>query len=182
MSKTRIGLIADTHVPGTIKTLWPQIVEAFSDVDHILHAGDLWTIGLIDELSAIAPTNVARGNGDIELIDDRLQDTWTLDFEGVNIGMVHEFPTPRRRDADFILRRRDKLFPELKPDVVIYGHTHFDEIHQVDDLLCVNPGSPTLPRNQTMQLGTLGFLDIENGVVEASLFQITEGGITRVGE
>ena len=42
MSKTKIGLIADTHVPGTIKTLWPQIVEAFSDCDHILHAGDLW--------------------------------------------------------------------------------------------------------------------------------------------
>ena len=180
MSKTRIGLIADTHVPGTIKSLWPQIVGAFDGVDHILHAGDLWTIGIIDELSAIAPTVVARGNGDLELVDDRLQDTWLLGFDGVRVGKVHEFPTPRRRDNEFIMRKRDKVFPDARPDVVIYGHTHYDEIHQVDDLLCVNPGSPTLPRNQAMQLGTLGFLEIENGTVEASLFQLTEDGINPI--
>ena len=182
MNNTKIGLIADTHVPGTIKALWPQITDAFKDVDYILHAGDLWTIEVIDELNSLAPTYVARGNGDLELTDDRLKDTWLLEFNNVHVGMVHEFPTPRRRDNEFILRRRDKIFPELRPDVIVYGHTHFDEVHQVDNLLCVNPGSPTLPRNQSVQFGTIGFLDISNSKTSASLFQITETGISPIDQ
>jgi putative phosphoesterase len=180
MDNTKIGLIADTHVPGTTSSLWPQITEAFKDVDYILHAGDLWTIEVIDELNAIAPTYVARGNGDIELTDDRLKDTWLIEFDNVHVGMVHEFPTPRRRDNDFILRKRDKIFPETQPDVIVYGHTHYDEVHRIDGLLCVNPGSPTLPRNQSVQFGTIGFLDISRSHASATLFQITETGISPI--
>ena len=96
----KLGLIADTHIPGTTKTLWPQIVSAFSEVDGILHAGDLWTVDVIDELAQLAPTHVAKGNGDLELTDKRLKETWQLQFDNVTVGLVHEFPTARRRPAE----------------------------------------------------------------------------------
>ena len=178
----KLGLIADTHIPGTTKALWPQIIDAFSDVDKILHAGDLWTVDVIDELTQLAPTHVATGNGDLELTDERLKETWQLQFDDVAVGLVHEFPTARRRPADYLMRRRDKLFQAPLPNVVIYGHTHYDEIHLVGELMCVNPGSPTLPRNQDLRHGTLGFLEIEGCRATATISQITDNGIETVQE
>lgn len=171
----KIGLIADSHTSKRGE-LWPQVFTAFDGVDAILHAGDLWTLALIEELQTVAPTYVARGNGDLGLEHDRLQDTWSLDFDGVTVGMIHEFPTPRRREPAFITERARKIFTE-SPDVLIYGHTHMEEVHDVDGLLCVNPGSPTLPRNKSLRLGTIGFLEIEAGAVDVSLWQLTEDGI-----
>lgn len=173
----RIGLIADTHVPGSIRELWPQVFESLNGVDCILHAGDLHTLDLVDQLSELAPVYVARGNGDRGLQDDRLQDSWHLDFEGISVGMVHSFPTLENKSSDVLVRKLDKLFPENHPDVVIYGHTHKESIETVAGVLCVNPGSPTLPLNMSTRLGTIGYLDIGDGHFTASIFQLTERGI-----
>ena len=89
-----IGLIADTHIPGARKSLWPQVHEAFASVDYIVHAGDLHVPQLIDDLAALAPTYAVRGNGDIGVDHPQLKDTWVLDLGGLKIGVVHEFPTP----------------------------------------------------------------------------------------
>jgi putative phosphoesterase len=176
----RIGLIADTHMPGSIRALWPQIPDAFASVDCILHAGDLHTGDVIDQLESIAPTYVARGNGDVGVEDHRIQDTWVLELGGVTIAMVHRFPTPKRKPNEFIAAYAERTFPGVNPDVVIYGHTHRDEIHQVDDLLCVNPGSPTLPRNLDVRLGTIGVLQLAEGRASAELFQLTASGFVPV--
>ena len=60
----RIGLISDTHIPEARPELWPQVFDAFRGVDLILHAGDVHELRVIDELEAVAPIYVARGNGD----------------------------------------------------------------------------------------------------------------------
>jgi predicted phosphodiesterase len=39
----RIGLIADTHLPSSIREPWPEVASAFRGVDLILHAGDIVT-------------------------------------------------------------------------------------------------------------------------------------------
>lgn len=173
----RIGLIADTHIPGSLRELWPQVLEAFEGVDMILHAGDLHTLNVVDQLHELAPTYVARGNGDRGLEDDRLRDSWVLEFGGIRIGMVHEFPKPGRRPNDVIAGHMKRVFPGDAPHVVVYGHTHWESIDYVDDVLCINPGSPTLPRNKSMRLGTIGFIEIDNGVPRASIYQLTETGI-----
>ena len=49
----RIGLIADTHMPGSLEDLWPQALHALNDVDCILHAGDLHTLDIVDELVVV---------------------------------------------------------------------------------------------------------------------------------
>jgi putative phosphoesterase len=36
-----IGLISDTHIPDRARQLPDNVLEAFKDVDLILHAGDL---------------------------------------------------------------------------------------------------------------------------------------------
>ena len=173
----KVGLLADTHMPGSMQDLWPQVFDAFADVDHILHAGDLHTLEVVDELGKLAPTIVSRGNGDVGIVDDRVEDTWILEWEGVRLAMLHHFPTPGKKPAAIIEAKIERLFDRNRPNVIIYGHTHDELIHLHDDVLLVNPGPPTLPQNQTTRMGTIGLLDLSEGSVTASLFQITEAGI-----
>ena len=172
----RIGLISDTHMPGSLQELWPQAMVAFQDVDCILHAGDLHTIDIVDQLSGLAPTYVSRGNGDAGLNDDRIQDTWLFELAGISIGMIHRLPSPARKSAKDIFRYVDKHF-ERRPRVLVYGHTHLEGMHQLEDLLCINPGSPTLPRNQSLRLGTIGMLEIKDEVVTSTILQLTNDGV-----
>ena len=55
----RLGIISDTH--GLLR---PEVFRIFSQVDHILHAGDIGPPELLDELEAIAPVLAVSGNTD----------------------------------------------------------------------------------------------------------------------
>jgi|TARA_Y100000310_G_scaffold337546_1_gene424861 hypothetical protein len=173
----RIGLIADTHMPGSLAHLWPQVYRAFQGVEYILHGGDLHTLEIVDRLCGVAPTYVAMGNGDRGLQDERLRETWTLHLGGIKVGLIHRFPSPVSKSPQHISRYIDRYFKDDVPQVMIYGHTHMEALHQVGDVLCVNPGSPTLPHNKSVRLGTIGYLDIDDGAVTASIYQLTEEGI-----
>ena len=178
----KIGLIADTHMPGTIRELWPQVFEAFHGADCILHAGDLHTLDIVDRLSMIAPVYVAAGNGDVGLVDERLRDTWLIERRNIQVGMIHRFPSPERKSPEQLDRYVERHFGEAVPHVMVFGHTHRECIHHVNDLLCINPGSPTLPQNQSLRHGTIGTLEIGEDSVTAQILQITESGVTPHGE
>lgn len=182
----RIGLISDTHVPEARQEVWPQVYEAFERVNYILHAGDIHDLGVIDRLSAIAPTYAARGNGDDGLgwrprqpEDPRLRPSWLLALGGMRIGLVHDLPLPESAAGPTFRRTLVRVFDHADVDVVIYGDTHVEAIDRIDGVLCVNPGSPTYPHNLTTRHGTIGFLQIEGGQADASIWQITDGGIER---
>ncbi len=55
-----IGLISDTHIPWAVKELPPEVGEAFRGVDLILHAGDIYSHAVLDELERIAPVLAAK--------------------------------------------------------------------------------------------------------------------------
>jgi putative phosphoesterase len=183
-SDIRIGLISDTHIPEAMPTLLPQVFDAFDDCDCILHGGDVHDISVIDQLHAVAPTYVARGNGDdgsggrAVLADDpRLNDVWTLDLGGLTVGLIHDIPVPENPPHHTMRWALDRYFPDRTPDVIVHGDTHVESIMTLEDVLCVNPGSPTYPHNLRLQLGTIGFLDIRNGQPHASIWRLTETGI-----
>lgn len=180
----RIGLISDTHIPEAREELWPQVFEAFSGVDLILHAGDMHHLRVVDQLNEVAPIYVARGDGDdggggrpVAPQDDRLQSTWSLEIDGLRVGIAHVLPIPEMPPSMTVGRALTRLFPEQRPDVVIYGDSHVEAVERFDGVLCVNPGSPTYPHNLDTQLGTIGFLDIVEGRPEASIWRLTEIGI-----
>jgi len=96
----KIGLISDTHIPEARAELWPQVFTAFAGVDLIFHAGDIHNLEVIDQLSGIAPTFVARGNGDdgsggrvVQAEDPRLRKAWVFNLEGMHVGLTH-MPIP----------------------------------------------------------------------------------------
>lgn len=170
---TRIGLISDTHMPGTLKELWPAALDFLEGCDYILHAGDLHSLDIVDRLTAIAPTYVARGNGDEGLNDSRLRDHWLLEFNDIKIGLIHQCPSPARKSAQTIHKKLLRHFDSL-PDILVFGHTHYEVLLADHDLLFINPGSAVLPRNQSVRPGTLGEIIIAQGEVQVSLHQIVD--------
>jgi putative phosphoesterase len=178
----RIGLIADTHIPEARPELWPQVFAAFAGVDAILHGGDIHDVAVIDALARLAPTYAARGNGDdgsggrpVQPDDDRLREAWLLELAGVRIGLTHTVPIPELRHyrlADAMRRH----FGRTDLDVLVYGDTHVEAIDVIDGVLCVNPGSPTFPRNYATRLGTIGFLELGRGAPRATIRQLTDDG------
>lgn len=180
----RIGLISDTHIPEARPELWAQVFDAFSGVDMILHGGDIHEMVVLDALEKIAPVYAARGNGEdgsggrpVQPEDHRLRDTWLLELGGLKVGLTHELPVPEMPPLFTVERWVKRLFPEGAPDVLVYGHTHVEQIDTIDGILCVNPGSPTYPHGLNVQFGTIGFLDIEDGQASASIWQLTDNGI-----
>ena len=53
----RIGIISDTH--GLIR---PEVMNALSDCDCIVHAGDINQPEVLDTLRTLAPVYAVRGN------------------------------------------------------------------------------------------------------------------------
>ena len=180
----KIGLISDTHIPEAQGKLWPHVIELFEGVECILHAGDIHELSVIDDLSTIAPTYAARGNGDdggagrqIQPDDERLREHWLLDLNGFKIGLTHYVPMPEIPPSLTVSNWIQRIFPDEKLDVMIYGDTHVEQIDHIDGVLCVNPGSPTFPHNLNLQYGTIGILDLGGERPGAEIFQITETGM-----
>jgi putative phosphoesterase len=151
----RALVLADTHIrPGRARRLPDAVYAELERVDLVLHAGDVLTQDLLDELGGFAPVHAVLGNNDASLLGV-IPETLTLDFEGVSVAMVHETGPTKGRAA-----RVHRRFPDA--DVVIYGHSHqpADEIG-MDGQRLFNPGSPTERRRALRH--TYGRLDFDRG-------------------
>jgi hypothetical protein len=197
----RLGLVADTHIPEARARLWPQVFDAFAGCDAIVHAGDIHELWLLDQLEQVAPVFAARGNGDEGFggrararPDARVHDTWILEVggpaaaispPGLRVGIIHDLTIPEvppHLTVDNVSRRRFGAEPGTPAalDVIVYGDTHVQRMDLIGPTLCVNPGSPTYPRNLETQLGTIGFLELSGAAVRASICQLTEAGYETV--
>jgi putative phosphoesterase len=90
----------------------------------------------------------------------------------LRIGLVHDLQMPEHPPLRTLEGQMRHYFGG-PVDVIVRGSTHAAEITTVKGVLIVNPGSPTFPNHANTRLGTIGFLDIEDGRVRPSLLQLT---------
>lgn len=125
-----IGLVSDTH--GWVH---PFLHTAFEGCDLIVHAGDIGTVEVLEELGTIAPVAAVKGNidgGDLRFLPER-----RIEQVGMRrIAVVHIAGSPRspRREIRDWLRL-------TRPDVVVVGHSHIPVVGRVEGALWVNPGA-----------------------------------------
>tara|TARA_B100000700_G_scaffold330891_3_gene459829 strand:- start:2981 stop:3565 length:585 start_codon:yes stop_codon:yes gene_type:complete len=172
------GLVSDTHIPEARQTLYDELYEAFDNCDYILHNGDIHDVIVLDWLMDIAPVIAVRGNGDdgssgrpVAPNDPRLAHNQLLTVQNLRIGMTHafpEFPYPGSMPLEDAMHRHWKT----KVDIIIAGDTHVPHVSQREDTLIINSGSPTYPKNLQTQLGTIGFLEISDGNLDAWIEQL----------
>ncbi len=121
---TAIGIISDTH--GSLDS---KILKHFKQVDHIIHAGDIGSMAIIDDLKKLAPVTAVRGNTD--------HGSWATAFplenivtiQGVTLYVLHD------------LYRLDLDPASIDVHAVIHGHTHHPERLIKQNVLYFNPGS-----------------------------------------
>ena len=150
-------MLADTHAPRRWKSCPPAVAAQLRGADLILHAGDVCTANVLDELSAYAPVRAVLGNNDRpDVAGWGAAETLQFDLCGLRIAMVHDAGPSSGRPAR--LRRR---FPGA--GLVVFGHSHIPLDHTEAGQRIFNPGSPTDRRRQPH--GTVGELEIAEGRV-----------------
>jgi putative phosphoesterase len=161
----RVAVLSDTHSPRFWKGCPTQVAAHLTGADLILHAGDVCTSDVLDELAAYAPVRVVLGNNDRpEVAAWGAPETLELELEGLRVAMVHDSGPASGRVAR--LRRR---FPAA--DLVVFGHSHIPMDRSEDGLRIFNPGSPTDKRRQPY--GTLGELTVVDGkLVRATIVEL----------
>ena len=158
-----IGLISDTHIPDRARILPQNVIDAFSDVDLILHAGDLTSPKVIDELEEIAPVMAVQGNMD-RANGINLPKAKVIEAEDLRIGLVHGEVYPRADSQQLLYLAR-----ELNVDILVSGHSHQPKIEQTEGILLLNPGSPVVPR---LADRTVILLEINNKEVDVEIVKI----------
>ena len=120
----RIGVVSDTH--GLVR---PELLEALSGVEMIIHAGDVGGAQVLEVLRAQAPVVAVRGNMDGGPWARGLREAEVVEMGRVLLYVLH--------DAQEI---------DLDPAAagfraVISGHTHRPALSRRNGVLFLNPGS-----------------------------------------
>jgi putative phosphoesterase len=147
-----IGVISDTH--GLLR---PEALAALRGVEHILHAGDVGDIAILDALREIAPVTAIRGNVDVSGACGQLPPTDVVELGDRLFYLVHSV-----HDLDI-----DPVVAGIA--MVVSGHSHKASVQVKDGVIYFNPGSAG-PRRFSLPL-TVGFVTVEDGV-EASVLEL----------
>ncbi len=163
----KVVALADTHAPRRWRSCPPVVAEHLRGADLILHAGDVCTPAVLDELAGYAQVHVVRGNNDGQDVADwGAPDTLELDLDGLPVAMVHDSGQATGR-----LGRMRRRFPAAR--LVVFGHSHIPLDQAGDGVRIFNPGSPTDRRRQPN--GTIGLLEISGGVLVSARIVPVDG-------
>ena len=145
-----LGIISDTH--GHLR---PEVAEAFSGVDLIIHAGDIGNHEVLETLRFIAPVHAVRGNMD---------GGWAHGLPATEVVKIGEILLYVLHDAYLL---------DLDPAAagfaaVINGHTHKAAIERRQGVLFLNPGSAS-PYSST---GTVALLQIRGRSLKPEVVEL----------
>lgn len=119
-----VGVISDTH--GLLR---PEALAALNGSDLIVHAGDVGSAHILEQVRAIAPTFAVRGNVDTGAWAHTLPVTEVVEVGPIQLYVLHDLATL-----------------DLDPGAagfaaVIHGHSHRPSAESRGGVLYLNPGS-----------------------------------------
>jgi hypothetical protein len=183
----KIGMISDTHGD---KEAWQKALSIFKQVELVIHTGDILNPGPYNPIKeSFDPLNLAKslnqapfpiifvkGNCDSEV------DTLALDYPILSPYTFIYLPTISIlaiHGHQYATSELYELAKRYRISIVVQGHTHIPVIEKKDQLIMVNPGSPSLPKNNSLptvailQADALRIYEIKSGQV------VQEEAITR---
>ena len=165
----RVGIVSDTH--GLLRT---ELEEAFSGVDVILHAGDVGSLAVLDQLAYIAPVHAVMGNVDGVVTDLDLPVYVRFARAGVQMLVTHYIGEP-----DGLLAPVAEELIRGAAHIVISGHTHRAALTVRNGRLYANPGSAGARRYGLPASCALLTLSPQGSGtrVEAQVLNLDEGGV-----
>ena len=173
----KIGLLSDTH-GDLIQTT--KALEILKDCDYIIHLGDVLYHGprnplpknynpkeLAEILSYKDNIIYIKGNCDSDVDEmvinnDLSHKNRFIEFQNYKIYATHGYEkTEEERVA------KAKI---LGANFVISGHTHIKVLKKYDDIVIINPGSTSIPKDGQSSIGIIEgnkvyLMDIDNNKV-----------------
>lgn len=129
-----VVIVADTHSRPHPDAL---ALVAAQEPDHILHAGDIGDVAVLETFAAVAPLTAVRGNIDPTGLPDSVAVEMT-DDGGKHFGLflthIAVYGPKLRADAA-------KRAKQHATEMVVCGHSHVPFIGRDRGLTVFNPGS-----------------------------------------
>jgi uncharacterized protein len=133
----KIGVISDTHLQDKSPRLPKAVISAFKDVQMIIHCGDITELNVLDELKNICPqVRAVQGNMDSEEIKAKLPVKDVFFAGKYKLALTHGRGAPVT-----IIETVLNEFRQEKPDIIIFGHTHYPINEKREGVVLFNPGS-----------------------------------------
>jgi len=150
-----IGVISDTHA-DTIDALNHKVIKALNDVDLVIHAGDITSIKVLDELKSLKDVVAVKGNMDSPDIKNILPESKTIEVDGKKICIIHGWGAPLGLEYKLLKRFENA-------DIIVYGHTHLPMNKVINNILFFNPGTARK---------SYGLLNIEDGKIRGEIIKL----------
>ena len=134
----KILVISDTHKKH--KNL-ETVIARVSPIDMLVHLGD--AEGGEDYIEALAdcPVHIVGGNNDFFSVLPREEEFFIGKYKVFITHGHHYYVSMSEARIQEEARSR-------KADIVMYGHTHRPSLKMEDDLVTLNPGSLSYPRQE----------------------------------
>lgn len=161
----KIGVMSDTH--GSL-VYFEKALEVLSDCDILLHAGDVLyhgprndlpkgynPKGVISKINELDNILIARGNCDADVdqmvIDHPIQGPYVLSqFGETRILINHGYVDSKEETI--------KKAKSMGADILILGHTHVKELFVDENLIVINPGSTSIPKDGSHSVATIDII------------------------
>jgi putative phosphoesterase len=148
-----VGVISDTHGP-----IRPQALDALRRADLLIHAGDIGDPEVLENLRALAPLTVVRGNIDHDAWATRIPPTEVVEVDGRSIYVLHDLS---QLDLDPVAAGFA---------AVVSGHSHQPSIQRREGVLYLNPGSAG-PRRFKLPI-TVARIKVTHGDLRAEIVEL----------
>lgn len=132
----KIGVFGDAHIPGRAGKIPDEIRTELYSCDMIVCTGDLTGEEVVEFIKTSGkPYKIVRGNMD-HLSFPKME---SIDIEGKRIVITHSDSVSPRGDKDELLA----IAKKYEADMLLYGHTHEQDVWKRGGKFFVNPGSAT---------------------------------------
>ena len=132
-----IIIVSDNHLD---KSRLAKVLKHHSDADHFLHCGDS---NLAPSLAVMQPFVTVKGNTDFMLGYNEHEFVKLATGETIWVTHGHRFSV--EFNTDELIASAEGMEPS--PAIILYGHTHKVDVTMEKDILIINPGSITSPRD-----------------------------------
>ena len=132
----KILIISDTHKRNDN---FFRVMDMIGPVDMVIHCGDIEGSEYAIEAGAGCPVEMVAGNNDFF---SQLPMEREFEIEKHKVWLTHGHHY-------YVSMGNERLKQEARSrgvDIVFYGHTHRPDIDLEDDVMVINPGSISYPR------------------------------------
>lgn len=158
----RLFVTSDTH--GMLQSV-RNILKNIKNIDYIIHLGDYYKDAEALDKEFGIPTVYVYGNCDF---GDKEKYEKIIEVAGKKILLTHGHKYYVKFEKSIIIEKAR----EYGVDAVFYGHTHVPLVYKAGDMLVLNPGSPSMPREGSSR--TVSIVNIEDGIIVPQLINIDD--------